>query len=341
MSEVHIGGSYTSALTHLAGLGVAAILEESGHRGVRILWTQTANPKMLVSGPGVEATTVAQLVIDHAERHARRNSWVQAVTKIRKGGKEAEVGLFSPRIAAPEGRDSWVSLYTQRRAVFDADQEFTWLDGQFVQALGEPAYWQADLKDPMPDEGASRWEMKTRNRGEDFVRNRLAPLAREVSGRSVDAVATALSGKAIHDSAGKEDSRTGSGFTTPRPVDDAVAWCSLWGISAFRLFPAISGVAVTPGAWPAAVTHPSMMALPLSTSPLSLAKIRRIIRSKPFSDASFGSNSTDSGSRIQASAARVSLKRTGVDGIVRFPIRKGGSISAPERQILAGIFDPF
>lgn len=337
MSEVHIGGSYTSALTHVAGLGVAAILEESGHRGVRIRWTQTANPKMLVSGPGVEGTTLAQLVFDHAKRHSQTSSWVQAVTKIRKGGKEAEVGLFSPRIAAPEDSDSWVGLYEQRRAVIDADPGVTWLDGLFLQALGEPAYWQADLKDAMPDEGASRWEMKTRNRGEDFVRNRLAPLAREVSGRTAEAVAKALSGTAIHDSAGKEDSRTGSGFTAPQPVDDVVAWCALWGISAFRLFPAISGVAVTPGAWPAAVTHPSMMSLPLSTSPLSLAKIRRIMRSKAFSDASFG----DSGSSIHASAARVSLKRTGVDGVVRFPIRKGGSSSAPERQILAGIFDPF
>ncbi len=341
MNEVRIGGPYTSALTHFAGFGVAAILEEAGYRGLRIGWSETSSPSMSITGPEIDESTVAEAVAQHAERHAIRESWVQARTHIRKGSKESEVGLFSPRIAVPEDASAWARLYEERRAVIDADTGFTWLDGQMLQALGEPAYWQAGLKDAMPDEGASRWEMKTRNRGEDFVRNRLAPMALEVSTRGAPAIIKALAGESIDDSAGKDDSRTGTGLVTPQPVDDAVAWCGLWGISAFRLFPRLSGVAITPGAWPTDRTHPAIMAIPLSTSPMSGAKLRRIIRSQSFSDAAFGNREKDPNALIRMATARATLKRTGVRGAVVFPIRKGGSASAPERQVLGGTFEPF
>ncbi|MGB3708227.1 hypothetical protein [Gordonia sp. (in: high G+C Gram-positive bacteria)] len=37
--------------------------------------------------------------------------------------------------------------------------------------------------------------------------------------------------------------------------------------------------------------------------------------------------------------ARDQLLAAGVRGLVRFPVRKAGSTSAPERQVLAGTFE--
>ncbi|WP_448223011.1 CRISPR-associated protein [Gordonia iterans] len=341
MTEIVIGGSHTSALTHFASFGIIAILEEAGHRSLRLRWRDESNPAPTVSGPTVDMDVLAQSVVAHASRHAAPDSWVQARTFIQKGSKKSEIGLFSPRIAAPESLEAWAALFDQRRSVIDANSDFTWLDGQMLQALGEPGYWQAGEKDALPDQGASRWEMKTRNRGEDFTRNRLAPMAIELSGRDASAVASSLAGDIVQDSAGKLDSRTGTGLVPPQPVDDAVAWCALWGISAFRLYPRLDGVAVTPGAWPTSITHPRLMAVPMSTTPMSLAKIRRIVRSKSFSDAVFGERTTDGAWSIRLSAARYELRRSGLRGAVVFPIRKGGSSSAPERQVLTGVFEPF
>jgi CRISPR-associated protein Csb3 len=60
-----------------------------------------------------------------------------------------------------------------------------------IGALGEPAYWPTDRN---ADAGASRWEMKTRNQGAEFVGNRLVPLAQAVAARTIEQTLTGLTG---------------------------------------------------------------------------------------------------------------------------------------------------
>src|SRR5690606_33927499 len=103
-------------------------------------------------------------------------------------------------------------LQAERHALLDAayGPSTSWLDLQMMCALGEPAYWyrRPDGK-PDLDRGASRWEMKTRNRGEDFVANRLAVLCQKVAERTPEAVLAGLRGDDPVDEAGKNavDSR--------------------------------------------------------------------------------------------------------------------------------------
>lgn len=339
MSVFFLGGSYTSALTHFAGIGIAAILEDSGHRGVRLCWSNALEPQFELSGVNIDSDVVAGAVREHAKRHADSASWVQQTVHYRTKAKEVEVGLFSPRIAVPGSGEAWRHIYDERRKNVDLTPNSGRLDGIMRQAIGEPAYWQFGDREPQFDEGASRWEMKTRNRGEDFVRNRLAPLATSVAERSIDAIYAGLAKETVDDSAGKLDSRTGTGLVPPGPVDDAVAWCALWGISAFRIFPRVSGVARTPCAAPAGRIHPREMVLPVFAHPVSLARVRVVLRSEGLDTAAFSGLGSGPRADLSAEVARVQLRAKGVSGLVRFPIRKAGSASAPERQVLTGTFE--
>ena len=107
------------------------------------------------------------------------------------------------------------------------------IDLELIGALGEPAYWRFASNGPRPDEGANRWEMKTRNRGEDFVRNRLRQLARIVADRDATAIVSGLTGHTVEDEAYKgkrsDESRTATGLTSPRFTDSALAWCACGG----------------------------------------------------------------------------------------------------------------
>lgn len=338
MSKLVFGGSFDEALTHFAGLGVAAILEDRGYRDLRLNWSEEATPRLALDVPSVEDEQVAEEVREHAVRHAEAQSWVQQTTVVGTGKKDSEVGLFSPRIATPGTGGDWRKLYDQRRAIVDLSANSSWLDYVMLQSLGEPAYWQFEFKDPRYDEGASRWEMKTRNRGEDFTRNRLALLARSVGGRSPGAILAGLTGQTVADSKGGPDSRTGTGLVPPGSVDDAVGWCGLWGLSAFPLCQRLTGVAVTPGALPVDRFHTETMVLPMSTEPMSPARMRMVLRSRSFEVASMH-KVRDGLAQSEQVVARDQLLAAGVRGLVRFPVRKAGSTSAPERQVLAGTFE--
>lgn len=335
MSEFVFGGGIEHALTHFAGLGVASILEDAGARDLRVRWSDESVPRLILDAPGMSVVDVATAVLAHAVRHAAPASWVQRHFELAGSAKKVEVGLFSPRIAAPGGEQAWKDLYTARRASLDEEINQTWLDSMMLQSLGEPAHWQFGNKDARYDEGASRWEMKTRNRGEDFTRNRLALLATSVSGRAVDEIAEGLAGTSLNDSKAGPDSRTGTGLVPPGSVDDTVAWCALWGISGFALYPQVQGLAVTPGAGPRNRFHPTLMVLPVFTTPTAPAKMRRVLRSQDFAEGALGEASSGV-DQIQQSVARNRLSEQGVRCLVRFPIKKAGSASAPERQVLAG-----
>ena len=225
MNELRIRGDMRSALTHLAAFGLAAIVEDAtgGTSRVRALSDGAA-----VSLPDdIDELTAATLVREHAVRGL--DGWP---TRVRSTG----TGTMSPRGHSPADRQAWEELQAERHALLDAayGPSTSWLDLQMMCALGEPAYWyrRPDGK-PDLDRGASRWEMKTRNRGEDFVANRLAVLCQKVAERTPEAVLAGLRGDDPVDEAGKNavDSRTPTGLSAPGPTDNALAWCALWGIS--------------------------------------------------------------------------------------------------------------
>ncbi|MBP2453617.1 hypothetical protein [Mycolicibacterium lutetiense] len=336
MTDFILGSDHTRALDHFAGYGLSAILEQAGEPDVRLRWSDDPHPKLTLSGLQSTPDRVAALVHTHAIEHCTAESWVQQITTVRRGSKSSEVGLFSPRIAAPADASAWKELYTSRLNALDADTNQGWLDSLMIQALGEPAHWLLRTQLSEPDRGASRWEMKTRNKGEDFTRNRLALLAKAVSSRTTDDVLAGLDGSCVIDETGrnKADSRSGTGLVSPRPVDNALAWCALWGISAFRITHRIGRQSFTPGAYPQTRVHPEQMVLPVVTSPTSPAKLRRILRSHAFDAAAFGV--LESADRA---VGREALRASGVTVLVRFAVRVAGSTSAPERQVLAGVFD--
>ncbi|MDH6196721.1 CRISPR-associated protein Csb3 [Mycobacterium frederiksbergense] len=337
MTEFVLASDHTRALDHFAGYGLSAILEQAGERDIRLRWTDGPAPKLTLSGLHSTPAMVAEVVHTHAVDHCGAESWVQQIATVKGAAKSSEVGLFSPRIAVPHGTDAWKELYNSRFEALNAPTNQVWLDSLMLQGLGEPAHWLLRTQTPEPDRGASRWEMKTRNRGEDFTRNRLALLAKAVAARSTDAVLAGLTGESIVDEAGKNDpgSRSGTGLVPPGVVDNALAWCALWGLSAFRLTHRVGRQSFTPGAYPQTRVHPELMVLPLVTSPTSPAKLRRILRSRAFDTAAFGA--AESADRA---VGREALRASAVIGLVRFAVRVAGSASAPERQVLTGVLDP-
>jgi CRISPR-associated protein Csb3 len=336
VTDFVLGSDHTRALDHFAGYGLSAILEQAGEHDVRLHWSDEATPKLTLSGLRSTPTAVADAVHAHAVAHCAAESWVQQITTVQRADKAAEVGLFSPRIVAPQGTDAWNKLYASRFQALAAPANQGWLDSLMLQALGEPAHWLLHTQTPEPDRGASRWEMKTRNRGEDFTRNRLGILAKIVAARTPDAVLAGLTGAAIVDEAGRNnaDSRSATGFARPGVVDNAMAWCALWGLSAFRITHRIGRQSFTPGAYPQTRVHPQVMVLPIVTTPTSPAKLRRILRSRAFDLAAFGA--AESSDRA---VGREALRTSSIKGLVRFGVRVAGSASAPERQVLSGVFE--
>jgi len=216
-------GAATSALTHFALYGLAAILEDENGQSVRLCWTDEADPKPQLDAE-LEPGEVAAAVHRHATRCASPESWLG----VRFDAGDRHLAAFSPRVATPSTPSAWHHLQETRHAGLDAVAAAgSELDLRMIGALGEPAYWPLEHKstrgvaksEDKSDGGASRWEMKTRNRGAEFVGNRLLPLAHVVASRTIDGVRSGLVGQTIRDEAGndKPDSRSGTGFTRPGP----------------------------------------------------------------------------------------------------------------------------
>ncbi|BBX73997.1 hypothetical protein MSHI_19030 [Mycobacterium shinjukuense] len=209
-----------------------------------------------------------------------------------------------------------------------------------VGALGEPSYW---LADKSPDGGASRWEMKTRNRGEEFVGNRLLPVANCVAARQVEEVLSGLTGGTINDEVARNqpDSRSATGFARPGPVDNALVWCTLWGISQFPVVHHTDAQSVTAGTYvPGKRTHPTFVFLPAPTRPTTLARLRTIIASMHlFVVGSVAQNSKPL-DEIAAAVSRKWLADRGIRALIRFPVDVSDNPSAPERQVLDGVAIP-
>jgi CRISPR-associated protein Csb3 len=202
-----------------------------------------------------------------------------------------------------------------------------------IGALGEPAYWRVDGT-ARPDEGASRWEMKTRNKGEEFVGNRMEPLASAVAARTADAILSGLTGATICDEVGHNspESRSPTGFAPPGPVDNALAWCALWGISQFPIVHHTDRLSATAATCVLGRrTYPAFVYLPVATRSMTLARLRSILASQELSFAA-----SESSDVIRFEASRKWLENRGIRAVMRFPVFVSNNPSAPERWILTG-----
>lgn len=308
-------GSVTDAVSHLAMVGAASILQEAGV-AVRFGWTNHAETTATLHV--ADEVDVGDCIREHAAKHTANDSWVQS-KHLHRG---VHVGTFSPRLKAPDSAETWRSLLAAR-ALGLRHEGLTWLDHAMIGALGEPAFWLPD----QPDLGASRWEMKTRNRGEEFVGHRLSPLAGVVAARPAEDIAAGLRGSLVDDGKNGPTSRTATGLRSPGPTDSAVAWCALWGISQTTLVPQARVMSQTSGSSPRTRVHPRVMVLPVFATPVSLGRWRGVMASRQLDEAAFTPHTL--------SSARW-LKMVGVSALAEFATEVVGSSSAPERRLLRG-----
>lgn len=334
--KIELSGGLETALTHFAMLGLASILADSGATNVRIWWRNDTRACATVEWQGKPAENA---VHEHARRHTFPSSWVQITSprfSTEESGNRPTAGLFSPRQSFPNKTQDWESFMAAReRATSD---EMTQLDWRMLGGLGEPGHWLLIDNKPRPEAAASRWEMVPRNGGKEFVGKRLAPLAHIIATRTEAEILAGLDGSALKDELAKDSAafRTATGLCKPRLVDNALAWCALWGLSCFPVVPRARELAFTPAAAPRNRTHPKSMTLPVWDHPVSVALWRTVVASEPLGTLTGSSGLDDAvGLTDEAFMAVQSLQRIGVLGLIRFPIHTNNP-SAPERQILDG-----
>ncbi|MGL4174302.1 MAG: hypothetical protein ACRCTR_09605 [Actinomycetota bacterium] len=329
-------------LSHMALYGLSAILEADGVSDVTLGWTGGPDPRPNVDGKALDHEVVADAVQRHAIAHAQE-SWVQRDIDI--NGKLR--GLMSPRRSVFKDDNEWRKGQVARYKVLDdLTTRWVWLDLRLLAALGEPSYWNTNDKGQLqPDDGASRLEMQPRNQGADFVATRLRKLATVVASRSAEGLVSGLTGEDPKDEAENEkiDSRTPTGFASPGPTDNALAWCALWGIATFPIAMRVvegsrsSRPAVTSGH--AGRRYGECFYLPMWRGRWRPARLRSVTASRAMTIVAVANTEYANADRVgdqEVAAARAWLRPRHVEGLVRFPIDRFGSDNAPERRAMDG-----
>lgn len=329
------------ALSHLALYGLGAILEESGY-DVRLSWTARMRSRPCLHATEAGEEWAGAAVRTHAAHHASDSSWVSRNVQL----TGAERGLMSPRLSTFNGREIWTRVQHDRHDVLDqlTDQRRR-LDLRMLAALGEPAYWSINVKGEMQqDDGASRWEMQPRQRGSEFVGNRLRPLAAAVAAREPAAITAGLVGSSAPGVSGGTLTRLNDpvGLAASGLFDPALVWCALWGISQLPLAPRTSagrraGAALTTGH--IGRSRNEWFYAPLWHQPWRPARLRSILASTQLRTAASNGlplRDRERPSDSAVAAAHAWLAARGVVGVVRFPIQRFGSDNAPERRAMRG-----
>jgi CRISPR-associated protein Csb3 len=345
---INFPGSIDVAFDHLAAYGAAAIAQAAPRDRVRLAWSDDREPRLSLSG--VTWEQLAEAVHSHAVGHSQEASWIHAdhpilpQWKLKPDPQQKVVvsALISPRDTpmGPIGIRAW---YDAREAVLGDDPAaLDPLDYDMIGALGAPSYWSSESDQPRPDHGASRWEMKTRNGGQEFVGDMVRKLAHTVAERSIDDVELGLRGDATVDEIGanKATSRTPTGLKPPEATDNARAWCALWGLSLMRVTHRPKGASVTSShfGWEGA----GHFALPVTVVPWPLARLRTVLRSTHLlrvAGAGLDQQERPRGLRITPADRLASwdwLEARGVPAVVRFPVHRTDNPNAPEKWLNRG-----
>lgn len=348
---VEIPASVYDAFDHLYLWGLAAIIESETDSIVTLRWKNRTTAELSTgTGGAPRIAALAEVVLQHARRHAS-SPWLTTTKSFlfsKDPKKAATRSPLSPRIGALRDAHDFTILERARQELLDTLSSTDWLTWQFLGALGRPSHWSFNERNELlPDNGASAWEMKTRNRGEEFIQNRLAGLGAAVSRRSVDGVAAGLSGTTTIDEVGSDglDSRTPTGLRAPSPADNARAWCALWGISQFPTQPVTGNReanrlrSVTAGAIRPEKSLPRFVLPVPERIPKTLASLRAIVRSTALADyaLTFLSRRDVSPSFGAVSHDVEWLQQHHIDSLVLFTMAKSDNANAPEMHVEAGV----
>lgn len=345
-TELEIHGRYDSAFTHLMAIGLASILEDDDT--TRCCTVRWANASAVIvqahsdSGGELSWSDVGDIVHSHAVRW-NKSHWLHA-QGVYSG--DAARSTMAPRLGTPS-YDGWQQLEQDREQLVDGLGSA--LDWRYLGALGEPSYWSGDLaaQGYTPDRGASRWEMVTRNRGQEFIAGRLAPLADAVAKRDAKQVEDGLRGIIVNDEVGKnkDDSRTPTGLRHPSITDNAQAWCALVGVSAFPTMKSTQPKRGGSAAFFQVAGQGPYAVLPIWLQPWTVDKYRAVVRSQALLVAGLYAtmNGDKAGTRERygldettVSASWQWLESQGVNSVMLFPQFVSDNKSAPERWLETG-----
>ncbi|OZG65049.1 hypothetical protein [Bifidobacterium eulemuris] len=342
MSELVLPVDVHDAFDHLMLVGLASILEDSWHETCLLRWRDFRSAE-ISADRAFTPDDVAQVVSDHAKRWAQ-SPWLRAKGNYTADNKESSIhATLSPRLSGLSESGGWSKLQRDRHEVIDALQ--TVGDRRYVGALGEPSYWsgRGSNKQLQSDSGASRWEMVTRNKGQEFVGGRLLPLSHVVADFSVDRIRDGLLGNLTKDelNSDKSDSRTATGLHRPQATDNARAWCALMGVAAFphMVTTSTKNRDATAGLMQMAGKR-RFAVLPVCDSPWTLSKYRSVVRSAAMVRA--GTELVDRGVLLSGhteegiSISNGWLKEKGVVACVVFKQYMSDNASAPERWLERG-----
>lgn len=237
--SVKFSADASDAFSHLLMVGLASILEDDDTaRCCRFRWLDTLRAFEFETSDELNIDQMAAIISEHAKRWAQSlplNSEddYTIVSESNTSGKTLHATM-SPRLSGLSVPCGWRKLQKDREAAIDSMRTFG--DYRYFGALGQPSYWSGEQSHKLrSDFGASRWEMVTRNRGQEFIGGRLLPLSQCVAARSVENIRDGLLGTKIEDEIGnnKSTSRAATGLHAPAKTDNARAWCALMGVAAF------------------------------------------------------------------------------------------------------------
>ncbi|OAX56639.1 hypothetical protein A5N15_09275 [Rothia kristinae] len=268
MTRITITGDHQTLLTHAALWGTAMILtEDLGPSRVRAGWLDEdgsaalLNPQAVIEADGVSEIEIGRITQGLALRVSASEHWASQVAW--RDAKEHTVSLLTPRTGLPKFKDlsgeapGWWQQLEDRRASIMA--ELTPLEQEMARGLGERSWWLSEPSGLRPDLGASPWEMKTRNRGEEFLKNRFLPLAAEVATWDPEKIIAGLTGESRDDAVGGIRPSPGRRRASPLPGRVTTRWrgapCGGWPCSRRCIGP--SRAIPTAGVWYAPAPRPS------------------------------------------------------------------------------------
>ena len=216
--SVVISADATDAFSHLLMVGLASILEDANPDRVCLFrWLDDLQAFEIKTNDDLDIDQISKVVSEHAKRWSQSLPLTSQDDYTVSNESDKPSGAFhatmSPRLSNLGVPYGWEKLQRNREAAVDAMETFG--DYRYFGALGQPSYWSGEQTNHSlrSDFGASRWEMVTRNKGQEFIGGRLFPLAQKVAARPIEKVRDGLLGTTIEDEVGgnKAFSRAATG----------------------------------------------------------------------------------------------------------------------------------